>query len=830
MRTTPLHRDWTLRSTGGGVPAEVDGALVPATVPGSVHTDLLDAGLIPDPYLGENESALTWMHRADWVYETRFEAVPLEPGERAALCFDGLDTVATVTLNGTELGSTENMHRRYRFDVTELLAAENALAVSFRSALTRAEELEAELGPRPHSYPHPFNAIRKMACSFGWDWGPDLQTAGIWRPVRLERWSLARLAEVRPVVTVAADGTGRVEILADVETDGAPVEGLRLDATLTAPDGTSPAAQGEVAVSGARGVVALEVPHAERWWPHGYGDQPLYGLQVGLHHGQQHLDTWKRRIGFRDVVVRTEPDEVGTGFTIEVNGTPIFAKGANWIPDDHLLTRVTPERYARRIDQAVGANLNLLRIWGGGIYEDDAFYDSCDAAGILVWQDFLLACAAYAEEEPQRSEFEAEARDNVARLMPHPSLVLWNGGNENLWGFMDWGWQEPLGGATWGYGYYHDLFPRIVRELDPTRPYVEGSPTSPGFAPWEKHPNDADHGLKHEWRVWNQIDYRHYRDEAPRFVSEFGFQGPPTWATLTRALDEADLHKESRAFLLHQKAPDGNGKLDRGLTPHLPAPEGFGDWHWATQLNQAHAVRFALEHYRSHWPRTAGAVVWQLNDCWPVTSWAAVDGDERRKPLWFALRSAYAPRLLTVQPRGETLVVAVVNDTDEAWRGTVAISRQGLEGRTLAETSEAVEVAPRTVGHVEVPDDVAASADPAHEVLVAALGAERAVHLFAENADVALDPAAVTATAERVPEGYDVTVSASSLALDVTVLPDRLDPRSTADRALDVLLAGESVTVHVSTAAELDPAALTAPPVLRSSNDLHAAAIGAGGR
>ncbi|MFC7404767.1 glycoside hydrolase family 2 protein [Georgenia alba] len=819
MEITPLHDGWTLRAAGGEVPDDVAHAKVPATVPGSVHTDLLAASLIPDPYLGENETALAWMHRADWRYETTFPARPAADGEHVELAFDGLDTVATVTLNGTEVGRTENMHRAFRFDVTGLIQEHNSLTVHFRSALARAGEIERQVGTRPHSYPHPFNAIRKMACSFGWDWGPDLQTAGIWKPVRLERWHTARLDRVRPLVTVGPDGTGRVEVVADVAADTGGQVSVR--ATLSAPDGTTVA--GETSgVDGASAVVRLEVADPELWWPHGYGDQPRYRLGVALTDGAATLDRWERRIGFRDVVVRTEADDVGTSFVVEVNGTPVLVKGANWIPDDHLLTRVTPERLARRLDQAVGANLNLLRVWGGGIYETDDFYDACDERGVLVWQDFLLACAAYAEDEPLAAELEAEARENVVRLMSHPSLVIWNGGNENLWGYMEWGWQEQLDGATWGWRYYSEVFPRAVRELDPTRAYVQGSPTSPGFAPWELAPNHPDHGLVHEWRVWNQIDYRHYRDAAPRFVAEFGFQGPATWATLTRALDAADLHKESPAFLLHQKAPGGNGKLDRGMAPHLPTPADFADWHWATQLNQAHAVRYALDHYRAHWPHTAGAIVWQLNDCWPVTSWAAVDGDERPKPLWYAMRAAFAPRVLTVHERDGGTVLAVGNDTDEPWAGTVSLSRQGFDGTVLATAEQPVEVGARSVGLVEVPAALAEAADTSREVLVATLDDVRVVHPFAENKDLALDPASVTATATAAPGGYEVTVTATSLALDVTVLADRLAPDAVADRALDTLLAGESLTVHVTTAAELDPLALTVSPVLRTSNGLHA--------
>ena len=540
------------------------------------------------------------------------------------------------------------------------------------------------------------------------------------------------------------------------------------------------------------------------------------------------LDSWHRRVGLRSVTLDTTPDEHGTPFTLVVNGRPLFVKGANWIPDDHLLTRITRGRLARRVDQAVGAGLNLLRVWGGGIYESEDFYELCDAAGLMVWQDFLLACAAYPEEEPHLTELEAEAREQVTRLSCHPSLVLWNGGNENLWGFVDWGWQDQLEGRTWGWRYYCEVFPRVLAELDPTRPYAQGSPYSPGHPLTEVHPNDPDHGTHHEWEVWNRVDHTAYRDAVPRFCSEFGFQGPPTWATLQRAVRDADgavATKEHPTFLLHQKADDGNAKLDRGLEPHLGVPDDFTDWHWATQLNQARAVAYALTHYRSWWPRTAGAVVWQLNDCWPVTSWAAVDGDERVKPLWWAMRAAFADRLLTVQRRpgpagAAEEVVAVVNDSDDPWAGTLLVRRERLDGTLLASDAVDVAVAPRTVHLAALAAAVRVPGDTASEVLVVELGERRTVHTWAEDVDLDLDPAPLDVVVVAEPGGYRVDVTARSLAEDVTLLVDRLDPDAVVDDALVTLPAGSSATFHVrSTVAGLE-AALVGPPVLRCANDV----------
>jgi len=843
MTITDLVDGWRLTATAGTpddlapplATALADG--IDARVPGTSHTALLDAGLIPDPYLDRNEDVLRWMRHVDWRYERALDAASCAApadDERVDLAFDGIDTVATIALVTTaesgaarvvELGRTANQHRSYRFDVREHLAAgptsAPVLRVDLASALHHAQAEEARLGHRPLAYPQPFNMVRKMACSFGWDWGPDLQTAGLWKSVRVERWRTARLAQVRPVVTLGTDGTGRAELHVTVERSGLPggdapltvhavVGGHETFATLAAADSTA--------------TLVVEVPDAPVWWPVGYGDQPLVDAHVTLSADERELGRWQRRLGFRSVDVDRSRDEHGTRFTFVVNGQPVFVRGANWIPDDHLLTRITRERLARRIDQALGAHLNLLRVWGGGIYESEDFYELCDERGVLVWQDFLLACAAYPEEAPILGELEAEARENVVRLASHPSLVLWNGGNENVWGHEDWDWKDELGDLTWGLRYAAEIFPAVVGELDPTRPYSVNSPYSPGFAPDEVHPCDPDHGTHHQWEVWNRVDYTHYRDDVPRFCSEFGFQGPPTWATLERAVRDENgalvVDKEHPTFLLHQKADDGNGKLDRGLAPHLGVPDDFADWHWATQLNQARAVAYATTHHRSWWPRTAGSIVWQLNDCWPVTSWAAVDGDERVKPLWWALRHVNAPRLLTVVERDGVLTLAVVNDTAEPWTGRASASRQSFDGDEHAAVTLAVDVPPRSVGLVALPDEVAVAADASAEVLVVGLDDERTVHTWLEDVDLALDRDALTASARPTAGGYEVTVEARSFTRDVTLLVDRLDPDASVDDALVDLPAGTSVTFHVRTDAVLDLAALTTSPVLRSANDV----------
>ncbi|MDN0197381.1 glycoside hydrolase family 2 protein [Streptomyces sp. S.PNR 29] len=789
LQATPLTEGWVLRHPEG------TGDVIPAVVPGCVHTDLLAAGVIPDPFLGLGEAEVAWVGRRDWTYETDLRAAPdhgqtghEQTGhEQTDLVFDGLDTVAEILLDGRLLGRVRNMHRSYRFDVTGL---SGRLAVRFASAYAEAEAVRGRLGERPAAYAEPYQYVRKMACSFGWDWGPTLVTAGIWRPVRLEHWSTARISRVRPLVTVE-QGTGCVELHVDVER-------ARVEAPL-AVEARAGGARARAQIDGTSGVVRVDVPDAEPWWPRGYGEQPLYDVELTLLHGEDALDVWRRRIGFRTVELDTSADAHGTGFTLVVNGERLFARGVNWIPDDVFPSRITRERYRERLTQAAGAGVDLVRVWGGGIYESEDFYDACDELGLLVWQDFPFACAAYPEEQPLRGEVEAEARENVVRLMPHPSLVLWNGNNENLWGFRDWGWEQRLAGDSWGEGYYLGVLPRVVAELDPTRPYTAGSPWS---GSWRHHPNDPAHGTHHSWEVWNREDYADYRLNVPRFVAEFGWQAPPAYATLRRALPGEDLAPDSPGMLHHQKAEDGNGKLERGLARHFTVPEGdFDRWHYLTQVNQARAVAAGIEHWRSGWPVCAGTVVWQLNDCWPVTSWAAIDGDGREKPLYHELRRLYGDRLLTLQGQGGGLLLAAVNQAAREWSGTVSLRRMSVEGAVLGEARLGLAAGARTVARVGVPPEL----EPAgpKEFLVADADGLRALHFPVPDRDIPyVRPEFDVALA---PGG--ITVTARTLVRDLLLQADRLDPDARADRGLVTLLPGEEVTIGVRGWRTPDPAA-----------------------
>jgi len=801
----PLSDGWRVRAISGPVPDVLADRTVAATVPGNVHLDLLAAGLIPDPYLDNNEALLAWIGLTDWTYTTTLTATAeeLAAHEHHELVFDGIDTVATVSLNGVTLADVANQHRSYRLDVTHLLrAGGNTLTVAFRSPMRAANQASLELGARPRPYPFPYEAIRKSACSFGWDWGIATCTSGLWRAVRWESWSSARLDEVRVVAT--PEGTGG-QVTATVRVTGTADE-VTLEVagrTVSAPV----SADGET-------VVRLDLDDVRLWWPIGYGDQPLYDVRLSLLSGGAVLDSATRRVGFRTVAWNTAPDDDGTPFQLVVNDQPIFVKGVNWIPDDAFPTRIGRDRYERRLRQAARANLNLIRVWGGGIFESDDFFDLCDELGLLSWQDFLFACAAYPEEEPLRSEVEAEARENVARLGHHASLVLLTGNNENLWGYEDWGWKERLDGRTWGGYYYHDLLPAVVAELAPHVPYSPGSPFSPGG----EHPNAEQHGTMHIWDLWNQRDWPHYRDYVPRFVAEFGWQGPPAWTTLRRSISDEPLTPESPGMVVHQKAMEGNVKLTTGLIAHYRVPDDMETWHWAMQLNQANAITCALDHFRSYAPRTSGAVVWQLNDCWPVTSWAAIDGDGREKPLFHALRNAFAARVVTLQPRGEDLVAVLGNDTDEAWAGELLIRRRTFAGDVEGEQRTSVVVPARS--SATVPVSVGSPTAPGAEVLVAEVDGIRGWWWYAEGRDSELADPRLDVAVSATEDGCAVTVTAGALVRDLMLLVDKVAPDASVDEGLVTLLPGEQTTFLVSGTDVVDPQVWSDPRILRSANQL----------
>lgn len=830
MQRIALPTEWTVQAVSNPeeLPDNIAGKSIPAVVPGCVHLDLLRADLIPDPYLDRNELLVQWIGRTDWTFNTSFSLDgDALAHERLDLVCEGLDTVATVVVNGVEVGRSENMHVEYRFDIKAAAhEGENQISITFASAALYAREMRERLGHLPNTYPdhEPYNFIRKNACNFGWDWGPTLITCGIWKEIRLEAWSVARIKSVRPLVTTANSDLAIVDVHVEAELASADAQIL--------PAVFLNSAVGTVAFEDDGGfslgsdktawTATIGIKHPKLWWPRGYGEQPLQTLRVVLLDDSEdeveletEIDEREIKIGLRSVELDTTPDDIGANWTLKVNGQPIWVKGANWIPDDVFLTRASEsDRLYERIQQAVDANMNMLRVWGGGIFESDEFYSICDELGVLVWQDFLFACAAYSEEEPMRSLVGTEARYNVTRLSSHPSLAIWNGGNECIWGYHDWGWKETIGDRTWGAGYYFDLLPKIVAEVDPSRPYWPGSPFSGSM---DIHPLADQWGNKHIWDTWNEVDHSQFRRYSPRFAAEFGHQAPPTYATLLASIPHDQLDPESPAMLHHQKANGGNGKLLARLGEQFAIPEDFDDWLYLTHVVQARAMQTAVEWFRTR-KSCSGALYWQINDCWPVTSWAAIDGEGREKPLYWATQRFLAPRLLSIQPDGQGYAVWAHNDASSVWHGEVTIGLLHFDGSPLKQLTLPFYAQPRELVKVAHLDASWAPQDPARNLLTASsAGVDRAFWFYLPDRQLAYTSAATyDAELQELDGGnYALTIKAHVLLRDLTLNADRVGARVKGGFA--TLLPGESFTFHLESPVPLTAGQLAAPPVLQDA-------------
>ena len=789
-----------------------DRAAMPAKVPGCIHADLLRAGLIEDPNIGFHETESAWVGQTDWEYRCTF-SVPdaLREHERVDLVCAGLDTIATITLNGVIVGTAANMFHPHRFDVRAALkSGENELVVTIRSPLAHICNEEAQRGKRPVNgdwAPYPY--IRKMACNFGWDWGPKVPTVGIWRDIGLHAWSGTRIASVRPLVRRENDERWRVHVHVALEhaNSSQPATELRAVAAV----GTDTKANAPIPPGASEVMIPLCVSRPRLWWPRGHGDQPLYPLDVRLTGaGPDVTDQWSGRIGFREVRLNTDPDRMGSQFTLEVNGRPVFCRGANWIPTGLFPSEIAPACYRQRVEQAVAANMNMLRVWGGGLYEDAAFYNACDNLGVLVWQDFMFACATYPEEEPYGALVEAEARHNIARLSAHPSVVLWCGGNECIWAYESWGFKERLRpGQTWGRAFYLELLPRLMTELDPTRPYW---PNSPYSGSPDIHPLDPDHGNRHTWETRTEG----YRESVPRFVSEFGHQSPPDIATLREVLPADELAIDSAAMQHRQRATGGNARqYTEPLGEWFTSPQTFADWHYLAQLLQARAVGLGIEWWRAHMGRCMGVLYWQLNDCWAGHSWSAIDAAGRLKPLWYVTRQAYAPRLLTIQPIGGPPTLFAVNDTDEAWATTARVRRMRLDGEILAETALPVAVAPRASVNIGTLPN---ASQPQRELLVAEADGLRALWFFGRDQELAYPEARFKAGLAQRGGVYALQVRAETLLRDVVLAVGHVDPHATVGDHCVTLFPGETRTFEIRSAAALTLEALTTPPVFNCAN------------
>ena len=668
-------------------------------VPGDVHRALLAAGRIEDPFYDRNEEKSAWIEDREWWYRLTFTGLeqPLRPDERLRLVFHGLDTFATVWLNGEELGQHANMFREAVFDVGDRVrfGEENTLALLFDRPLDHAGEPHPDQwGRNPERV-----SMRKAQFGFGWDWGPRLPTVGIWRPVELRRERRAAIAGVHFYTLDLDPGGTRAAVAVRVEAERfAGEDPLAVAIALSAPGGGLAAGHAIVLDGeGSRlaGTAYLTVEHPRLWWTHDLGEPALYDLRVNLEQDGDALDRHASKVGIRTVELDQcpDPEEPGTRFfRFVLNGAPIFARGADWIPADSSVGAIPDERYETLLSAARDANMNMLRVWGGGIYEHDAFYDLCDSLGLLVWQDFMFACAVYPEEPASFvAEVEAEARYQVGRLRSRPCLALWCGNNENQW-IHDRTFWDREDTTVPGALYYHEILPRVVAELDGRTPYWPGSPYG-----GDDH-NDRRQGNVHNWEVWHgnfprrfgeesrqestpeNVSYLRYAEDTGRFISEFGMHAAPVRETLRRAIPQEGLYHHSPSMDHHNK-DDPKDKGDNLMLTVTGLPRDLDEYVDFSMISQAEGLKFALEHFRRRKPHCSGALFWQLNDCWPGLSWSVLDYHGFGKAGYYYARRAYSPVLASFKALPEGGVeLWITNDTLETITDNVLVRLAGFDG------------------------------------------------------------------------------------------------------------------------------------------------------
>lgn len=688
MRQLSLNGPWTLDIPGSAFTA------VPAEVPGSVYHDLLAAGRIPDPFYRDNETEALKLMEYDFHYSRAFQADGelLDCGAVLLRC-EGLDTLAAVYINGAEAGRADNMHRVWEFDVKDLLReGENNIAVHFASPTKFIREsYAADPADGTADAMEGFPSLRKAHCMFGWDWGPRLPDAGIWRDISLLGVDTARIRDVL-VKQFHEGGRAALEIDTHIArlTD-APAE---VRVSVTAPDGT--------VLTGAGETCRIEVPDPRLWWPAGYGGQPLYRVEAELVSGGTRLDVWSRRIGLRTMTVSRVKSEHGESFSHCVNGVDVFAMGMDYIPEDSLLPRVTPERTRRLLEDARAANVNTIRVWGGGYYPDDYFYDICDELGLLVWQDFMFACAVYNLTDAFEETITAEFVDNIRRLRSHPSLALWCGNNE-MEQFAGSGmWIRAMRQKSDYIKMFQYIIPKVLKAEDPQAFYWPSSPSSGGDF---DEPGDPSRGDVHDWDVWHGLKpFTDYRNYLFSYVSEFGFQSFPCMETIESFTLPEDRNIFSYIMEKHQRNATANGRIVTYLSQNYLYPATLDKLVYASQLLQAQAMQYGVEHWRRNRGRCMGAVIWQLNDCWPVASWAGIDYFGRWKALQYYARRFFAPVLVSCHEEGlvnqedisvntehidprKTARLNVSNETMEAFAGRIDWSLRRPDASVIEEGS-----------------------------------------------------------------------------------------------------------------------------------------------
>jgi beta-mannosidase len=651
-----------------------------ATIPGTVHTDLYENKLIPDPFYGANEKQLQWIENENWEYESTFSLSEKEiSNENIELEFDGLDTYATVYINGKLVLEADNMFRKWIISAkNHLKKGKNHLKIVFLSAVQKGKEEASKL---PYTLPEKERVfVRKAQYQFGWDWGPRFVTAGIWKKVQLKFWNSATIENIKFSQLELNDKKAILEFTTEIYVSKAKTIQLQINEkaeTFNLKKGTNTVK------------MRYEISNPKLWWCNGLGFPHQYEFHFSLKQNREILDKKELKIGLRTIELVQDKDEFGTSFYFKLNGKPVFMKGANYIPPDSFIPKQTPSSYHETIQNARKANMNMLRVWGGGVYADDKFYDACDANGILVWQDFMFACAMYPGDEKFIENLKQEVIDNVNRLQNHPSIAIWCGNNENDEGWHNWGWQKQFNYSKadstqiWNdyKKVFHEMIPNTLDSLLPKEKNVYW-PSSPSIG-WGRK-ESLTQGDSHYWGVWwGKEPFEMYKKKIGRFMSEYGFQGMPNLETLQKVVAKEEFNFTSETFKNHQKHPTGFETIKEYMNRDFPVPTSMEKYNYVSQLLQAHGMKIAIEAHRLAKPYCMGSLYWQLNDCWPVTSWSTLDYYGNWKAAHYQVKESFAPILLAVTENADGLSIIGSNDNMEVNEGIVTAKLIDFSGKEL---------------------------------------------------------------------------------------------------------------------------------------------------
>jgi beta-mannosidase len=645
-----------------------------ASVPGTVHTDLLANKVIRDPFYRMNELDVQWVDSQQWVYRKDFDVPPgfLEE-DMVYLAAEGLDTYARITLNGRLVAATANMFVPHEFELRKYLRqGTNRIEILFDSPSERSKALERGNGRLEVSSESHRVYVRKAQYSFGWDWGPKLATSGIWKDISLRAFRRGRLENPFVKILSVNNANAVVEVSVDVQRyKDVP---MSLHAFIA---GDSCSVEHELRVKTSRAAFKVHIPRPQLWWPNGYGEQPMYKVVLALLSAGEEVHQLEVPFAIRTVKLLQKKDKEGKSFIFEINGTKIYCKGADWIPCDSFIPRIPDSTYESLLRMAKDAHMNMVRVWGGGIYEQDIFYGACDRLGLMVWQDFMYACGEYPARQWFVKQAKEEARKIIKRLRNHPSIVLWCGNNECEWLYCTGHPDETPDDMT-GAKIFREVLPSACRQYDGTRPYWRSSPFGSGF------PNAESNGNHHQWSVWSSWkDYKEYAKCNARFVTEFGFQAPPDRKTLESVTLPEDRRPQSPVMEHHNKQVEGTERLLRFLADHHRLGERFNDFLYTSQLVQAEALKFAVEHWRRRKFKTAGSLFWQLNDCWPVSSWSVVDSALRPKAAYYFAKKFFAPLLVTFRQAEKGIEVWITSDLLESAKGVANISLHSFSRKNI---------------------------------------------------------------------------------------------------------------------------------------------------